>query len=118
MSAGVPPRMDATSQAEPSTTAEEPSTAVEPSSSAARGFRVQVMAIPDSDVAQAEAQRLRALVAPTPVYVEFVSPFYKVRIGDFAARADAEQALERIRQAGYRDAWLVRAAIQASSPVQ
>jgi len=45
------------------------------------------------------------------VYIEFVTPFYRVRVGDFTERADAEKAVKILKDKGYKDALLVRTRI-------
>jgi cell division protein FtsN len=75
------------------------------------GFRVQVFASQDRDVAEnargAAAQRLGV-----DAYLELEGGVYKVRVGNYAARADADAALQTIRR-HYPDAWLVRARVPA-----
>ena len=41
------------------------------------------------------------------VYVYFQAPWYKVRVGDFETRNDAEAKLREARQKGYREAFWV-----------
>ena len=40
-----------------------------------------------------------------PAYVTFGEPYYRVRVGDFRTRLDAEKFLNRINRA-YRNAWV------------
>ena len=74
--------------------------------SIADGFRVQVFASSDRNVAEnaraVATQRLRM-----PAYLDLETGVYKVRVGDFVARADAEKALAAVRAADYADAWIV-----------
>ncbi|RMF56722.1 MAG: SPOR domain-containing protein [Calditrichaeota bacterium] len=74
------------------------------------GFRVQILATKDIDQAtmekkQAEFQFLEDSVA---VYIEFDSPMYKVRVGDFQNRDEAERLRQIARKKGYRGAWIVK----------
>ncbi len=74
------------------------------------GFRVQVYATKDIERAtlekkQAEFQFLEDSVA---VYIEFDSPMYKVRVGDFVNRDDAVRFKQIARAKGYREAWIVK----------
>ena len=39
---------------------------------------------------------------------------YKVRVGDFVTRADADRALATIRAANYADAWIVPSKVAAA----
>ncbi len=72
----------------------------------ADGFRVQVFASSDREVAEnarvVASQRLRL-----PGYLDLEGGVYKVRVGDFVTRADADRALATIRAADYADAWIV-----------
>jgi hypothetical protein len=77
------------------------------------GFRVQVMATPDFAIATREASRLSGLlVGRFPVYVEYIDPYYKVRVGDFTSQEAAQPALGEVRGFGYADAWAVRTTIK------
>ena len=74
------------------------------------GFRIQIFASKDIERAtlekkQAEFQFLEDSVA---VYIEFDSPMYKVRVGDFRNREDAEKLKRIARRKGYREAWIVK----------
>jgi hypothetical protein len=77
------------------------------------GFRVQVMATPDFAIAGHEASRLKGLLGGRfPVYVEYIDPYYKVRVGDFATQEAAQPALGEVRGLGFDDAWAVRTTIK------
>ncbi len=42
-----------------------------------------------------------------PVYLDYEVPYYKVRVGNYASRDDADEYQPRVRAAGYRNAWVV-----------
>ena len=42
-----------------------------------------------------------------PVYLDYEVPYYKVRVGSFADRKDAESYLQKAKTAGYQNAWIV-----------
>ena len=42
-----------------------------------------------------------------PAYVTFAEPYYRVRVGDFRTRLEAEQFLERINRK-YPNAWVIQ----------
>ncbi|MEW5993861.1 MAG: SPOR domain-containing protein [Candidatus Zixiibacteriota bacterium] len=42
-----------------------------------------------------------------PVKLDYEVPYYKVRVGSFASRDEAESYLQRVRTAGYPEAWVV-----------
>jgi len=58
------------------------------------GFRVQLFATADKQLAEARANEYRAIFEP-PVYVGFEGLLYKVQVGDCQTRTEAE-ALRRI----------------------
>ena len=67
------------------------------------GYRIQVFDDNNPRSAAAEAKtRERQMLAAFPqwkTYVSFNSPYWRVKIGDFRTRGEAEAALEEIREA-------------------
>lgn len=67
------------------------------------GFRVQVF--DDNNVrsakhdAQACKQTIAARFPEFPIYVTFSSPYWRVKVGDFRTRAEAESAMAEIKAA-------------------
>ena len=76
------------------------------------GFRVQVLATGDRDIADNAAREAQARLG-IPAYVDLDGGMYKVRAGDFATRAEADQALPAIRKQ-YPDAWVIASKIRAT----
>ena len=74
----------------------------------ADGYRVQVVASSYEDNAKAVADKIRAAYPGTGVYVVHIQNLYKVRVGDFANRAGAESMRDKLKAAGYADAWIVK----------
>ena len=57
-----------------------------------------------------EAKRERLIaeeVFDQPVYLDYEVPYYKIRVGSFAERKDAESYLQKAKTAGYQNAWIV-----------
>jgi len=82
-----------------------------PADSVADGFRIQVFASQDREVA--ETSRLAAADRlGVPAYMDLEGGMYKVRVGDYATRADADAALATLRKHYYPDAWVVAARIR------
>ena len=75
------------------------------------GYRVQVYAFSSQESAENAAAQVRIQVSE-PVYVEFVDGLYKVRVGDFTSRIQAETVRDRLRSMGYPDAFLVETSIR------
>ncbi len=74
------------------------------------GFRVQLLATKDIEratVAKKEAEFAFG-DSRVNVYIEFDSPYYKLRIGDCQTREQAEALRELARQKGYPSPWIVR----------
>lgn len=84
------------------------------------GFRIQVISTQSRATAETTRENLLAwwqsarqdLDAPRTlgqdlgIYVSYEQPYYKVRIGDFIQRADADQAVSFVREQ-FPDAWIV-----------
>ncbi|HET6361062.1 MAG TPA: SPOR domain-containing protein [Gemmatimonadota bacterium] len=79
----------------------------------ATGWRVQVFASRSQAESAATATRVQqALGDGAPVYVERDDPWFKVRVGDFADRAGAEELRQQLAGLGWPDAWAVRTTIR------
>jgi|TARA_Y100000310_G_scaffold82941_2_gene79602 cell division protein FtsN len=75
------------------------------------GFRVQVLATRTRE----NADRLRAdLFAEygDDIYIVFEAPNYKVRIGNFIDRRQAESLRQSMVKKGYPSAWIIRTRIE------
>lgn len=60
------------------------------------GFRVQVISTMNRGRAMETKARLMQLFPQYPTYLSYQSPYFRVRIGDFRARNDAEQLQEQL----------------------
>ena len=78
-------------------------------SSASGGFRVQIVSVSSRSEADAEAARLTR--RGFPARVEPASgpkgSVYRVRVGPYSTRREAEQANRRLSSEGHRGAWIV-----------
>jgi len=74
------------------------------------GFRVQCFASIQIERVRTEQKQLESKVK-YPVYVVFNAPYYKVLVGDFAKRGEADFALAKLKEIGYSDAWVARCRI-------
>jgi hypothetical protein len=72
------------------------------------GYRVQVLSTDDLD----EANRIRAEVyektTRKEVYVIFEPPFYKVKVGDFTSKSEADNLRFKLNQLGYTESKVVQ----------
>jgi len=58
---------------------------------------------------EANQERLLAEeIFSLPVYLDFEVPYYKVRVGDFATREEAEKILPEMTRIGYSETWVAR----------
>jgi len=74
------------------------------------GFRIQIFESMVSSIARAEAKRFQNILGDT-VYIDFETPLYKLRIGNYFDRKKAEKAISAIKRLGAKDSWIVRTKI-------
>ena len=74
------------------------------------GFRVQVFATQDRNKADDLKENLSLSYAETS-YVIFEAPNYKVRMGDYLDRKNAEKLRKRLIANGFPSSWIVRTRI-------
>jgi hypothetical protein len=76
----------------------------------ADGFRVQI--ISTDDLERANDTKLEVYFKlGKDVYVNFEPPFYKVKVGDFATRSEANDLKFKLNQLGYSEAKVVQETI-------
>jgi hypothetical protein len=71
------------------------------------GFRVQVIAADNIEEANQTRTEIYSKTTNKEVYVNFEPPFYKVKVGDFLSRKDAEDLKFMLNQLGYGEARVV-----------
>ena len=49
------------------------------------------------------------------VYMVFEAPLYKLRLGNFATKIEAEKQKKNLNKKGYKNIWIVRSRIEQSS---
>ena len=76
------------------------------------GYRVQILATRYFDYADSLAISISSKIIDS-VYVEFETPNYKVRAGDFIDRDSAELLQQKLLNMGYKSAWILRTRITA-----
>ena len=75
------------------------------------GFRVQIFATQERNKAD-QLQKELALKFDEKIYIIFEAPNYKLRIGDFLNRDDAELLRMRLVSSNFPSSWIVRTRIQ------
>jgi hypothetical protein len=69
-------------------------------------FRIQIMALSQIDMARREKVNAES-VLKKPVFMASEQSFYKLYVGDFKTKAEADAALPEIKKLGYKEAWVV-----------
>lgn len=69
-------------------------------------FSIQILATQDEANALAQVARLQQKV-PWPVFYKQAGDLFKVFCGKFSSRNEADQALQKIKSIGLKDAWIV-----------
>ncbi|MBD3421206.1 MAG: hypothetical protein GF398_13905 [Chitinivibrionales bacterium] len=70
------------------------------------GFRIQCFATSQVERARAEKKNLEMRTRHS-VYISYNAPYYKLFVGDFKHKANAQKELNALREEGYPDAWIV-----------
>ncbi len=71
------------------------------------GYRVQLMSTQNLSEAIGAKAEADSLLQGYNIYIVYDSPYYKVRVGDFRARYEANQAVAAITDRGFPNAWAV-----------
>jgi hypothetical protein len=79
---------------------------------AGTGFRIQLFASSQIEMIRTEKKNLE-LKFTYPLSIVFTAPYYKLLLGDFSRRSEADSVLATVRTAGYPDAWIVPAKTSA-----
>lgn len=72
-----------------------------------QGFRIQLYSTSDMEAAQEVLEVADSIFTDHWIYVVYEVPFYKVRLGDFETRPQANRTLSEVVGEGFRDAWIV-----------
>ena len=81
-----------------------------------QGFRIQLLATNNFDDANATRNTFSLTFPDLWVYLVFEAPTYKIRVGDFANRAEAKPLLDQFHEQGYKTAWIVPDRIIKNQP--
>jgi len=75
------------------------------------GYRVQVLSTDVMEEANTIRSELYSKTNNKEVYVSFEPPFYKVKVGDFTSKSDADDLKFKLNQMGYSEARVVRESV-------
>ena len=70
-------------------------------------YRIQIFESSIASIARAEAKRFQNILGDT-VYIDFETPLYKLRIGNYTVRKNAEKAIKSISRLGVKNSWIIR----------
>jgi len=86
--------------------------AKDPHDAGVDGYRIQCLASSQIERIRSEQKVLETKVK-YPLYIVFNSPYYKLLMGDFLKKTDAENILTRLKEMGYNDAWVTKTKVNA-----
>ena len=72
------------------------------------GYRVQVISTDDIDKANSVRAEIYERTTRKEVYIIFEPPFYKVKVGDFTSKSEAENLRFRLNQIGFTESKVVQ----------
>jgi len=72
------------------------------------GYRVQVLSTDDVDEANLVRAEIYEKASRKEVYVIFEPPFYKVKVGDFTSKSEAENLRFKLNQLGYTESKVIQ----------
>jgi len=75
------------------------------------GYRIQIGIDEDKDRMEKLAERAR-METDLRVYLEYEAPFYRVRVGDFRTRDEAERYIRILKSKGFKDSLWVMSEIE------
>lgn len=81
-----------------------------------QGYRVQVFSSTSIDEARAKKAEMELLVPGEWFYLEYESPSYKIRAGNFPTRFEADRFARVLSEQGYTDCWAVPQRIYKQPP--
>jgi hypothetical protein len=83
-----------------------------------QGFRIQLYSSADMEAAQEVYNFADSLFNELWIYVVYEVPFYKIRLGDFQTRPQANKILTEVMRKGFRDAWVVPDRVLKDPPIK
>ena len=75
---------------------------------ATSGFRVQIFSSSTRRSAENVQMEARIQLSREDVFIDFESPYFKVRVGNFQTRNEAGVSLEEVKRKGYETAFIVQ----------
>lgn len=79
-----------------------------------RGFRLQIFSASTRQAAEDARNRAKQQLSRDDIFIDFEPPYFKVRVGNFKTRKDADKLLDTIKKQGYETPFVVETQIQNS----
>lgn len=70
------------------------------------GYRIQVLATSNKKQVEKLKEEIIKKGFNYPIYIKYVPPMYRLRIGDFKSQEEAQRVLNQLKSAGYKDAFI------------
>lgn len=86
------------------------------SSNVVPGFRVQLLSSADFSEAHAKKVEAESAFPHEWIYLIYDAPTYKIRVGNFVTRLEADRFLRQAVERGYSDAWIVPEKVFSKPP--
>ena len=78
------------------------------------GYRLQIFESSSVEEANRTLRKFQRSLKDS-VYMVFEAPFYKLRLGNFVTKKEAEKQKANLNKKGYKNIWIVRSRIEQSS---
>jgi len=78
------------------------------------GYRLQIFESSSVEDANRTLRKFERSLKDS-VYMVFEAPLYKLRLGNFVTKKEAEKQKENLNKKGYKNIWIVRSRIEQSS---
>ena len=78
------------------------------------GYRLQIFESSSVEEANRTLRKFERSLKDS-VYMVFEAPLYKLRLGNFITKKEAEKQKENLNKKGYKNIWIVRSRIEQSS---
>jgi hypothetical protein len=83
-----------------------------------QGYRVQIFATSNYDDVTKMKESVESQFPDEWFYVVYDAPTYKLRVGNFLERYEADRFVRVITEKGYKDAWVVPERVYKSPPLR
>ena len=81
------------------------------------GYRLQIFESSSVEETNRTLQKFERSLKDS-IYMVFEAPLYKLRLGNFITKKEAEKQKENLNKKGYKNIWIVRSRIEQSSKIQ